>query len=123
FRVTLVLLAWFGFSIGSGLGGAITAHIFEGHSWGTVFMRGGVLPVCLAPLLWWSLPESLQGLAQRGGHEPQIRATLARLRPHLSFPADASFVTLKKQKGFPVALLFREGRSRVTIPLWIMFFM
>jgi AAHS family 4-hydroxybenzoate transporter-like MFS transporter len=123
FKVTLVLLAWFGFSIGSGFGGPITAHILEGHTWRAVFICGGLLPVLLVPLLWRSLPESLQGLSQRGGHDHQIRATLARLNPGLIVPADVSFVTQKKEKGFPVTLLFREGRSRVTIPLWIMFFM
>ena len=123
FKVTLVLLAWFGFSIGSGFGGPITAHLLEGHTWRAVFILGGVLPVLLAPLLWWSLPESLQGLAQRGGQDVQIRATLARLNPRLSLPADVGFTCVAKKKGFPVALLFREGRSRVTIPLWIMFFM
>jgi len=123
FKVTLVLLAWFGFSIGSGFGGPITAFILEGHTWRSVFILGGVMPVMLAPLLWWSLPESLQGLAQRGGHDNQIRATIARLNPRLSFPTDVSFVTEKKEKGFPVALLFQEGRSRITVPLWIMFFM
>ena len=29
----------------------------------------------------------------------------------------------KKEKGFPVVLLFREGRAPVTLLLWVMFFM
>jgi AAHS family 4-hydroxybenzoate transporter-like MFS transporter len=123
FRVTLVLLAWFGFSIGSGVGGPITAHLLEGHTWRAVFMFGGILPALLAPLLWWSLPESLQGLTQRGGNKEFIRTTLLRLNPRLILPADVVFTMERKEKGFPVGLLFREGRSRVTIPLWIMFFM
>jgi AAHS family 4-hydroxybenzoate transporter-like MFS transporter len=123
FKVTLVLLAWFGFSIGSGFGGPITASLLEGHTWRAIFVFGGVLPVLLVPLLLWSLPESLQGLSHRGGHNNQIRATLARLNPHLNLPADAKFVSENERRGFPVALLFREGRSRITIPLWIMFFM
>jgi AAHS family 4-hydroxybenzoate transporter-like MFS transporter len=123
FRVTLVLLAWFGFSIGSTVGGPITAHILEGHTWRAVFLFGGILPALLVPLLLWSLPESLQGLCQRGGNEKLIRATLLRLNPHEILPADVVFTAQKKDKGFPVALLFREGRSRVTIPLWVMFFM
>jgi MFS transporter, AAHS family, 4-hydroxybenzoate transporter len=123
FRVTLVLLAWFGFSIGSGLGGPITAHILETHTWRTVFLFGGVLPVLLAPLLAWCLPESIQGLTQRGGRKEIVRRTLRRLNSRFDFPADVTFVTQAKEKGFPVALLFKEGRARLTIPLWIMFFM
>jgi AAHS family 4-hydroxybenzoate transporter-like MFS transporter len=71
----------------------------------------------------WSLPESLQGLSQRGQRAKVIGATLARMNPRLIFPEPVSFICDKKEKGFPVALLFREGRSWVTIPLWIMFFM
>src|ERR1700676_514052 len=123
FRVTLVLMTWFGFSIGSGAAGPITAHILEGHSWRTVFLFGGLLPVLLVPLLIWRLPESLQGLSQRGKRGRVIGATLARMNPRLSFPESAGFICEKKEKGFPVALLFREGRSWVTVPLWIMFFM
>ena len=123
FRVTLVLLTWFGFSIGSGVGGPITAYILENHTWRAVFIFGGLLPVVIAPLLWWSLPESLRGLAQRGGRDSQISSTLARLNPQLHLPSGVTFVAEKKEAGFPVALLFRDGRSRVTIPLWIMFFM
>ena len=123
FRVTLVLLAWFGFSIGSGVGGPITAHLLEGHTWRSVFLFGGVLPILLAPLLWWSLPESLQGLSQRGGNDTLIAATLGRMNRAFAFSENTVFTTERKAKGFPVALLFREGRSRITIPLWIMFFM
>jgi MFS transporter, AAHS family, 4-hydroxybenzoate transporter len=123
FRVTLVLLAWFGFSIGSGVAGLITAHILEGHTWRSVFVFGGLLPLLLAPLLLWALPESLQGLSQRGGHDEEIGATLARVNPRLNLTESTGFTSEKKNKGFPVTLLFREGRTWVTIPLWIMFFM
>jgi AAHS family 4-hydroxybenzoate transporter-like MFS transporter len=123
FRVTLVLLAWFGFSIGSGVAGLITAYILEGHTWRSVFIFGGLLPLLLAPLLLWALPESLQGLSQRGNRDKEIGATLAKVNPRLNLPQSVGFTSEKKNKGFPVALLFREGRTWVTIPLWIMFFM
>ena len=123
FRVTLVLMAWFGFSIGSGVAGPVTAHLLGGHTWRSVFVFGGLLPLLLAPLLLWSLPESLQGLSQRGSHENQIGATLRRINPRMAISESAGFVSEKKDKGFPVALLFREGRNWVTVPLWIMFFM
>ena len=122
-RVTLVLLAWFGFSIGSGLGGPITAHLLVGNTWRAVFICGAVLPALLTPALWFALPESIQGLSQRGGREHTIRKILKRIDPKLIVPENAGFQSEKKQKGFPVALLFRQGRSRITIPLWIMFFM
>jgi len=124
FRVTLVLMTWLGFSIGSGLAGPITAYILQTHSWRAVFLFAGVLPIVLAPLLIWRLPESLHSLTQRGSDGHRIATTLARMNPDLVFPADASFINSeKKEKGFPVALLFREGRARITLLLWVMFFM
>lgn len=122
-RLTLVLLAWLGFSIGSGVAGPIAAHILEGHSWRAVFLFGALLPAFLFPVLLWGLPESLQGLAQRGERPGEIRRTLVRINPRLVLPSSISYTSEAKQKGFPVAMLFREGRARVTVPLWIMFFM
>ena len=123
FRVTLVLLAWLGFSIGSGVAGPITAHILEGHTWRAVFIFGGLLPILIAPILFLVLPESLQGLAERGKYPGKIRSTLARIGPSLVFSGDVTYTTAKRTPGFPVVELFRNGRSKITIPLWIMFFM
>lgn len=124
FRVTLVLLTWLGFSIGSGVAGPVAAHILEGHSWRSVFLFAGILPVILAPLLIWTLPESLQSLAQRGAAGGRITRILARMNPRLIFHETTIFGnSAKREKGFPVALLFREGRAPITLLLWIMFFM
>jgi len=124
FRVTLVLMTWLGFSIGSGVAGPVTAYILIAHSWRAVFLFAGILPVVLAPLLIWRLPESLHGLTQRGTDGHRIATTLAQMNPDLIYPADARFINSeKKERGFPVVLLFREGRARVTLLLWVMFFM
>ena len=123
-RVTLVLMTWLGFSIGSGVAGPVAAHILESHSWRTVFLFAGILPVILAPILVWKLPESLQGQAQRGDSGLSIARTFARMNPQLVFSSNTQFVNSdKKEKGFPVALLFREGRAPITLLLWVMFFM
>jgi MFS transporter, AAHS family, 4-hydroxybenzoate transporter len=124
FRVTLVLMTWLGFSVGSGVAGPVAAHILESHSWRAVFLFAGILPVLLAPLLIWSLPESLQSLAQRGVAGGRIARTLARMNPRLVFPETARFSNSEtRPQGFPVALLFREGRAPITLLLWVMFFM
>ncbi|MBV9482407.1 MAG: MFS transporter [Acidobacteria bacterium] len=124
FRVTLVLLTWLGFSFGSALAGPITAHILDAHSWRSVFVFGGVLPMVIAPLLVVSLPDSVPGLTQRGANGRRIADTLARINPKWTFRKPVQFINSeKKEKGFPVALLFREGRAPITLLLWVMFFM
>jgi AAHS family 4-hydroxybenzoate transporter-like MFS transporter len=124
FRVTLVLMTWLGFSFGSALAGPITAHILDAHSWRAVFIFGGILPMVIAPLLILGLPESVHGLTQRGADGSRIAGTLARMNPKWIFREPVQFMNSeKKEKGFPVALLFREGRAPITLLLWVMFFM
>jgi AAHS family 4-hydroxybenzoate transporter-like MFS transporter len=69
------------------------------------------------------LPESLQSLAQRGVADGRITRTLARMNSRLIFPETTLFANTARKKGFPVALLFREGRAPITLLLWVMFFM
>jgi MFS transporter, AAHS family, 4-hydroxybenzoate transporter len=115
-RVTLVLMTWLRFSFGSAFAGPITAHILDAHSWRTVFVFGGILPMVIAPLLILSLPESLHSLTQRGVDGHRIARIVARMQPSLPIPEPVEFINSeKKEKGFPVALLFREGRTRVTL--------
>jgi AAHS family 4-hydroxybenzoate transporter-like MFS transporter len=124
FRVTLVLMTWLGFSFGSALAGPITAHILDAHSWRAVFIFGGTLPLVIAPFLILGLPESLHGLTQRGVDGRRIAATLVRMNRAWVFREPIQFINSeKKEKGFPVALLFREGRAPITLLLWVMFFM
>src|ERR1700720_2691059 len=83
FRGTLVLMTWLGFSIGSGVAGPVTAHILLAHSWRAVFLFAGILPVVLAPLLIWKLPESVHGLTQRGADSGRIATPLSQMNPAL----------------------------------------
>src|SRR5215469_17220923 len=85
FRVTLVLMTWLGFSFGSAFAGPITAHILDARSWRTVFVFGGILPIVIAPLLVFSLPESVHGLSQRGADTRLIARTLSRMNPKWRF--------------------------------------
>lgn len=123
-RVTLVLMVWFGFSVGSGFGGPIAASILRSWSWQGVFVFGGLLPAMMVPLVAWRLPESLQVLRQRDPSDSRIASTLRRMTRSDSFAPGVRFTSSeKKEEGFPVALLFKEGRARLTTLLWIMFFM
>jgi AAHS family 4-hydroxybenzoate transporter-like MFS transporter len=86
-----------------------------------VFVFGAVLPLALVPVLIWALPESILMLTDRGNRA--VPAILRRLDPGAAIPANATFINSEpKEKGFPVALLFREGRAPVTVLLWIMCF-
>jgi AAHS family 4-hydroxybenzoate transporter-like MFS transporter len=122
-RVTLVILVWFGFSLGSGFAGEITALLLEWFTWPAVFIVGGIIPLGLIPISAFALPNSLTYLLRRPSARSQIVALLSRLKPGNVLAPDTTFISSeRKEKGFPVVLLFREGRAPITSLLWLMFF-
>lgn len=122
-RVTLVILVWFGFSLGAGFAGGITALLLTHFTWRAIFVFGGVVPLVLLPVLAYALPNSLTFLLNRQQARPQVANLLSRLKPGSVFSPDATFISLeKKEKGFPVVLLFKEGRAPITLLIWLMFF-
>jgi AAHS family 4-hydroxybenzoate transporter-like MFS transporter len=123
-RATMVVIMFCGFSLGSILGGGLTAALISQFGWRPVFLVGGILPLLLAPLLIAKLPESLHFLVANGRKREQIALLLTRIDPSFAVPVDARFSTSEGGAGgVPVAQLFREGRATGTILLWIVFFM
>jgi MFS transporter, AAHS family, 4-hydroxybenzoate transporter len=123
-RATLVIIMFCGFSLGSILGGLISAALLPSIGWRAVFITGGVLPLLLVPFLIAWLPESLQYLVNRPDRASHIRAILRRIRPTVENLEVATFIGQEqKSDGVPVAELFVQGRGIGTLMLWFIFFM
>lgn len=122
-KVTVVLIVFLGFALGTIVAGLVTASIINSLGWRAVFVINGLLMCVIAPVLMWRLPESLPFLLHRGGSEHRVASLISRL-----FPADADLLDGRlvnaetRERGSPVALLFRQGRARSTTLLWLMFF-
>lgn len=124
-KITLAGLVFLGFNIGAASVGPVAAFAL-GHGWGWqgVFITGGLLPLVVLPFIAWGLPKSLNVLAQREGAGRRIAATLRCLDRTLVLPADARFVSGERtEQGFPVVLLFRQGRAGLTLLLWTISFL
>lgn len=122
-RATGVMIMFSGFAIGAALGGAIAAALIPRYGWQSVFVVGGLLP-CFTAALMWDLPESIRFLVIQSSEHRRIRAILHKISPELVIPADASFTSGEhREQGFPVAHLFTQGRARITLLLWVIFFM
>lgn len=93
-RATLITLMFSGLPLGSTIGGFVANWLMARHDWPAVFIVGGVLPLLLVPILWRWLPES-PAVAERA-------------------PATAAHGS--------VAGLFRQGRARLTMLLWLIYF-
>ncbi len=123
-RATLVIIMFCGFSLGSILGGLISAALLSSLGWRAVFITGGVLPLLLVPFLIAWLPESLQYLVNRPGQESRIRTILRRIDSGIPGLDKAAFSGQEqKGEGVPVADLFAQGRGAGTLMLWFIFFM
>jgi AAHS family 4-hydroxybenzoate transporter-like MFS transporter len=74
--------------------------------------------------MFFALPESMQLLTLRHGNTPRVHRWLRQIDPSVELTADTQFVTKEAAKaGSPMAQLFREGRTGVTLLLWAINFM
>jgi MFS transporter, AAHS family, 4-hydroxybenzoate transporter len=118
-RAMLITTMFCGFSIGAALGGVLASEILPQFGWRAVFYVGGTIPLALAPLIFWRLPESLRVLVARG-HFERAETVLARMglpARELALPAE------DRGGGLPLKRLFSEGRAAPTLFLWVAFFM
>ena len=123
-RATMVMAMFCGFSIGAALGGLIAAALIPSFGWRSVFLVGGLAPLLLAPVLIWRLPESVRFLTQAGGEDAQVRRLLRSAFPNANLPNTARFTVHEPRLlGLPVVHLFADRRARVTLLLWVVFFM
>lgn len=126
-RVTLMMIVSCGFTLGGVVGGLITAALIPAFGWRAVFFVGGAIPLAMGVLMWLALPESIQFLLfrQQGSARGAARARLqlARIAPTLALPDDVVLTSAEtRSRGLPFVELFKEGRARVTVLLWIVNF-
>jgi AAHS family 4-hydroxybenzoate transporter-like MFS transporter len=123
-RVTLMMTITVGFTAGAALGGFVAAWMIPNFGWRSVFLFGGLVPLLIGLTMIVGLPESLQFLAvQQRGRESLIK-WLKKLDPALRIDASTEFVANEESRsGVPFVHLFRDGRTIVTILLWVINFM
>src|SRR6266404_3895158 len=123
-RATMVMIMFCGFSVGAALGGLLAAALIPQFGWRSVFVVGGAAPLLLVPILALRLPESVRFLALTGGANARVAELLASINPKAMFTPATRFVVHEPGlAGIPVLHLFREGRTPVTLLLWVVFFM
>jgi AAHS family 4-hydroxybenzoate transporter-like MFS transporter len=123
-RVTAMMVIGCGLTAGAAIGGFISAWLIPSFGWRSVFYFCSPLEFLLGLLMLALLPESLQFLAVTGADPEKIRRGLKRIDPAAAGgPGVEYFVIEEKKRGLPATHLFREGRMRVTLLLWVVNFM
>ena len=123
-RATSVMIMFCGFSLGAAAGGFVAAALIDRYGWQSIFLAGGVLPCVTAVVLSARLPESIRFLLINGGDRKRVVEYLSKIAPGVRLSPDTPFaIEQHGAGGFAVKQLFAAGRSRMTLLLWVIFFM
>jgi AAHS family 4-hydroxybenzoate transporter-like MFS transporter len=123
-RATAVAIAWCGFSLGAVLGGLISVPLISHFGWKSVFVAGGILPLCLVPIVVLALPESIKFLILVRGRAADVISVLRKLNPGRRFEDGTAFVLDEPRPGRgSIAALFRDGLAIGSVFLCLAFFM
>ncbi|MDH1548843.1 MULTISPECIES: MFS transporter [Pseudomonas] len=113
-----------GYALGATLGGLLAVWLLGQWGWRSVFLFGGIVTVCVLPLVWLWLPESLDFLLARRPANALVRVN--RLAARLGHPALAQLPALAARvpgsaSGF--RQLLAPAMRRTTLVIWLLFFL
>lgn len=123
-KVTLMMLVSCGFTVGAVLGGVLSSLLIPQFGWQSVFVVGGTIPLVLGLLMWAKLPESMQFLVLRGRDSEKVGVWLQQIEPSFRLQAGTRLQVLEAASNKTAVMeLFAEGRTKVTLLLWVINFM
>ena len=124
-RAYLTSIPMIGMSLGSGMPAIVAAWLVPSYGWQALFVAGSVVPLVVALLIAWKLPESLLFLTYRAKDRREIEARALELDPQLAITPQTQFVLRMKAAGAASRGSIRDlfaGDMKVTTPLlWVMF--
>lgn len=123
-RARLTSIPIIGMSLGSGLPAIVAAWLVPKYGWEALFVAGGLVPIVVALVIAWKLPESLLFLTFRGRDRDEVAARVRALDPSLDIGPDTRFALRDSGRDKPrgsFADLFRGGLGVTTPLLWVMF--
>ena len=114
-----------GFSLGAAVGGLVAASIIPRFGWPSVFVVGGIIPIAIAIVSAYLLPESIRFLVVKGHGEARARQYLSRVAPgaDVAGPLSPGHDEQAAPGAFVVSELFTSGRAVGTILIWVIYFM
>lgn len=121
-RSNLVTMMFCGFTIGSALGGIVSAQLLPHIGWHGILLIGGILPLITVPFLSILLPESLRFLVLKKKSQEKIGKIVARIAPQITVqPHLVPTVNEVEKSSFKD--LFAKGYALGTVLIWFTFFM
>src|SRR5512139_1062176 len=123
FRATLALIGVGFVPIGGAIPGVVAAALVPTHGWQILFIIGGIVPIVLAVIAYFTLPESIKYMALHESQRAKMEKAIAAIDPGFKVPANATFIIEDEQQfpGFNPVYLFRQGLWLITPLLWLLF--
>jgi AAHS family 4-hydroxybenzoate transporter-like MFS transporter len=124
-RALLTSIPMIGMSLGSGMPSVVAAWLVPLYGWQALFVAGSIVPMVVALLIAWKLPESLLFLTYRGKSRREIEARARELDPGLVITPETKFALRSYGAGDAprgsITDLF-AGKLKFTTPLlWLTF--
>ena len=120
-RGAFTAYAFMGITAG-GILPSLTTGFLREEDWRSLFVIGGIIPLCCLPLLLLFLPESLKFLALHKKHTSKLRHWLHQIAPDTPLVDDARFVIdERKLEGSFLETIFAQRLRFITPTLWICF--
>ena len=122
-RSTFVVFGNCGVTLGSMFAGVLSASLLSNYGWQPVLWVGGALPVALAVILLFAMPDSLAYLSvTRAGYD-EVRRIMQKIAPKGTLSPETRIVVEPKQSpSAAIAEIFRGKRLLGTLALWVGFF-
>ena len=119
-RAFLIAAMYLGVPVGALIAGLIAPMLIEATSWRAIFLVGGILPLCLALLLFAYVPESVRLLVAQRPNDPRIAALLRRFAPGVDAATVHARPADRIEKPNVLALFAPQYWAR-TVLLWCIF--
>jgi AAHS family 4-hydroxybenzoate transporter-like MFS transporter len=121
-RASFVLAIYCGFSLGFVAASFAAGELLPRFGWTSLLWVGGLVPIALSVLLWFTLPESLAFLVRSKTRFKPLAAVLRHIAPDLKVDSTTVFAAQGDAKRGAISSLFKEGRTSGTLLLWLVFF-
>jgi len=122
-RATLALISVGFVPLGGAIPGVVAATLVPAYGWQILFTIGGIVPIVLALIGLFTLPESIKYMALHEGQRVKMEKTVAAIDPNFKVPPNAKFVIEDEKQfpGFNPTYLFQQGLWLITPLLWLLF--
>ena len=122
-RALLMTVMFTGLPLGTVVGGLASVGLLSVFGWESVFFAGGLLPLVMIPVVMLWLPESPRLLVLKSPRGKALAHTMRKLASDVDIPVGVSFLTSHQPTQYSdVRALFADGRTVLTVLLWVVFF-